>query len=77
MTLMFQSDIPKFELYNSNILPRPSETSLSHLNYYICNFSKLFIANVRPILKADNWFYIVCQFIGFYMSGNLAPDGFA
>ena len=25
----------KFELYNSNNLVRPSDTSLSHLNYYI------------------------------------------
>ena len=27
----------KFELHNSNILARPGVTSLSHLNYYICN----------------------------------------
>ena len=39
------SDMPKFELYNSNILACPGETSLSHLNYYICNFSNPFIPN--------------------------------
>ena len=33
------------------------------------------MANVRPIWKADSWFYIVNQLIGFYMSGNLPIDG--
>ena len=43
------SNVTLFELYNSNIFARPSETSSSHLNRYICNFSYPFIANVRPI----------------------------
>ena len=33
----------KFELYNSNILARPSETSLSHLNYYIYIYIYIYI----------------------------------
>ena len=49
LTLMYRTNIPKFELYNSNILAHPGEASLSHFNYYICNFSNPFTANVRPI----------------------------
>ena len=49
VTLNIHSNMPKFELYNSNIFACPCEKSLSHLHYYICNFSNPFITNVRPI----------------------------
>ena len=49
VTLNIHSNMLKFELYNSNIFAGPCETSLSHLHYYICNFSNSFITNVRPI----------------------------
>ena len=49
---MFHTNMKKSELYNSNILARPGETSLSHLNYYICyaKCNKLVIMDISQLL---------------------------
>ena len=49
---MFHTNMKKSELYNSNILARPGETSLSHLNiiYVTLNVIKLVIMDISQLL---------------------------
>ena len=53
----------KFELYNSNILARPSETSLSHLNYYIYIYIYWFLLIYIYIY----WFLLIYIYIYIYI----------